>query len=256
LDVKTAYISSIPEDAVEKVRAKQADGARKRAEYFLNGELVGERSFHSSGELEYEHAFRNGVKHGWQYRWDTPGELLSAEPYENGVPHGTAYQWASDGRLLGTYTLEHGTGIDLWWQDWMDGTVDLAEVHYMRNGLSHGFELNGSGTLKVGFGGAFLGIGYGENVSPNPNISKLVLSTQRYRCSMQKITCPTGHSRWRSKNSCLKSKAARYIAMRILLNRSRRKIGKRWHGLLDAILAMNGMRYNDNGRTFTTRTGI
>src|SRR5262249_7219402 len=71
---------------------------------------------------------------------DTPGQLLSAEPYENGVPHGTAYQWASDGRLLGTYTLEHGTGLDLWRQAWEDGRVYLAEVHSIRNGLSHGFE--------------------------------------------------------------------------------------------------------------------
>lgn len=140
MNIKTAYASSIPADATERVRTKLSDGTRKRAEYYVGSERVGERSFYPSGELEYEYAFRDGRRHGWQYRHDEPGKLLSAEPYKNGLPHGTAYQWADDGRLIGSYTMEHGTGIDLWWQDWPEGPVELAEVHYLQDGVPHGFE--------------------------------------------------------------------------------------------------------------------
>lgn len=135
-----AYATSIPEEAIEKVKAKQAGGARKRAEYYLGGERVGERSFDLTGELEYEYSFRNGVKQGWQYRWDSPGELLSAQPYENGLPHGVAYQWGRDGRLIGSYEMAHGTGIDIWFQDWEDGQVELHEVYYEKDGFQHGYE--------------------------------------------------------------------------------------------------------------------
>jgi hypothetical protein len=141
LDHETAYQTSIPPAAEERITHRHPDGTRQRAEYWLDGEQVGLRTFHPTGELEDEYSFRHGVKHGMQYRCDLPGQLGSAEPYENGVPHGTAYQWSYyDGRLIGTYTLEHGTGIDLWRQDWSDGTVTLTEVHSMRNGCSHGWE--------------------------------------------------------------------------------------------------------------------
>jgi antitoxin component YwqK of YwqJK toxin-antitoxin module len=116
------------------------DGVKERAEYWLNGELVGVRQFEERGELDWEASYRAGVKHGMAYRWGPPGQLTSAEPWENGVPHGTAYQWGEDGRVIGTYTLDHGTGIDLWRQDWPDGSVELAEVHYMLDGRPHGFE--------------------------------------------------------------------------------------------------------------------
>jgi antitoxin component YwqK of YwqJK toxin-antitoxin module len=136
----SAYHSSIPEEAREKITARQADGSRRIAEYYLGKERVGVRLFHRDGTLQSEEAFRNGVLHGRTYRWDTPGELLSVEPYEDGVQHGTAYQWGHDGRLIGSYTMEHGTGIDLWRQDRDDGTIDLREVHYYIEGRRHGFE--------------------------------------------------------------------------------------------------------------------
>ena len=138
----SAYVTSIPEEAIEKIKkkAKQADGAILRAEYYLGGERVGERLFDPSGELSCEYAFQNGVKHGWQYRWDSPGELLSAQPYQNGLPHGVAYQWGKDGRLIGSYEMAHGTGIDIWFQDWGEGRVDLHEVYYEKDGVQHGYE--------------------------------------------------------------------------------------------------------------------
>ena len=139
MDRDHAYITSIPPESEERVTDSYPDGARKETEYWINSQRVGLRRFYPSGELEDESAFRDGVRHGVQYRWDMPGKLLSAEPYEHGVPHGTACQWADDGRLVGTYTLVHGTGIDLWWQE-RDGPDYLAEVHNMQNGWPHGFE--------------------------------------------------------------------------------------------------------------------
>lgn len=140
MDRELAYVSCIPQEAQKKVITKCDEEDWERTEYYIGNEMVGIRSFHPCGALELEYAFRNGVKHGWQYRWDHPGLLLSAAPFENGVQHGTAYQWDDDGRLIGSYTMEQGTGLDLWWQDWEDGSVDLQEVHPYVDGLSHGFE--------------------------------------------------------------------------------------------------------------------
>lgn len=151
MDRAVAYVSSISESAREKVIAKYANGAKKRVEYYIGKALVGIRAFHPCGALKGEWSFHNGIKHGWEYRWDTPGELISATPYIEGVEHGTAYQWASDGRLIGSYTMEHGTGIDLWWQDWSDGTADLTEARYYVDGFRHGFawEFFGQGRLSA-----------------------------------------------------------------------------------------------------------
>jgi hypothetical protein len=140
LDRDRAYVACIPPDAEERVVASYPDGTVKQAEYWLNGQHIAARHFDPTGNLEGETPYQNGVIHGIRYRWDEPGKLLSAEPFEHGVPHGTACQWAADGRLLGTYTLDHGTGIDLWWQEWSDGSAHLAEVHYMQDGEPHGFD--------------------------------------------------------------------------------------------------------------------
>lgn len=139
MDRDHAYVTSIPLEAEQRITEFHPDGAPWQAGYWLDGQRVGLRHFYPTGDLEHEHAYRDGVRHGMQYRWHAPGELLSAEPFERGVPHGTAYEWGHEGRLLGSYTLEHGTGIDLWWQEW-DGTVFLAEVHPMQEGQPHGFE--------------------------------------------------------------------------------------------------------------------
>jgi antitoxin component YwqK of YwqJK toxin-antitoxin module len=150
MDRDTAYVSSIPKEAREKVTARYGKIGKKRAKYYIGKELVGIREFFITGEPEYERAFNNGIRHGMHYDWYDPGKLSSCAPYENGVAHGTAYQWGNDGKLIGSYTMERGTGIDLWWQDWSDGSAELAEVHYERDGNSHGFEwwLNSDGTLR------------------------------------------------------------------------------------------------------------
>lgn len=107
----------------------------------LKGRIVGTRSFHETGELEYENPLKNGLPHGIVYRSDVPGELLSAEPFRNGLPHGVARQWSDDGKLIGTYSMKHGTGLDLWWCQYKeDGPHHLAEARYFYEGNRHGFE--------------------------------------------------------------------------------------------------------------------
>ena len=140
MDRDTAYRSCIPAKAEERVVSRHPDGSTERAEYWLDGERVGDRQFDESGVLIGEGSYRAGVPHGMFYRWAPPGELISTEPWENGVPHGTAYQWGREGKLLGTYTLDRGMGIDLWRQERDDGSVALAEVYFMRDGRRHGYE--------------------------------------------------------------------------------------------------------------------
>jgi hypothetical protein len=133
------YRSSIPETATEQVVERYGTGQRKRAEYRLDGAVVGVRSFHGDDTPSYEYGLRDGRPHGMQYRWDLPGVLLSAEPFEDGLPHGTAMQWADDGTLVGTYTMIRGTGLDLWWGGCGDVST-LSEARYLQDGRRHGFE--------------------------------------------------------------------------------------------------------------------
>jgi antitoxin component YwqK of YwqJK toxin-antitoxin module len=135
------YRSSIPKAARERVTATFVSGPQKyKAEYMLNGNVVGIRYFHETGELSNEYPLRNGLTHGIVYRSDKPGKLLSAEPYFSGLPHGTAKQWSDEGKLLGMYTMNHGTGVDLWWQRSPNRAPYLAEARYLQEGKWHGFE--------------------------------------------------------------------------------------------------------------------
>lgn len=133
------YRSSIPKSAKEHIQERYPNQSKKKAEYRLNREVVGVRFFHEDGQPSMEWGVRKGKQHGMMYRWDVPGLLLSAEPYFQGLSHGTAKQWSDEGRLIGTYRMKYGTGIDLWWQDWSEG-IFLHEVHYLKNGMPHGYE--------------------------------------------------------------------------------------------------------------------
>lgn len=136
------YRSSIPKAARERVLANHRMGRKKyRAEYLLNGEVVGVRQFDENGHLEFECPMRNGVAHGMLYDIDD-GIVTFAEPYRNGLAHGTAKQWSHDGKLIGTYTMNHGTGLDLWRVkcNWGNGRVYLSEARYVKEGKWHGFE--------------------------------------------------------------------------------------------------------------------
>src|SRR5258708_21369911 len=135
------YQSPIPENAEVRIIGTYPNGQKQRAEYVLNGQVVGFRFFMETGEIGIETPLRNGVKQGIEYHWYSKGKLDSSQPYVNGLEHGVAKQWSSyDGRLIGTYTMEYGTGIDLWRGEGADGSVYLTEIRYMKDGLRHGFE--------------------------------------------------------------------------------------------------------------------
>ena len=136
------YRSSIPKAARERVTATFVSGPQKyKAEYVLNGKVVGIRHFHETGELAFEQPLKNGLLHGTVYRSDEPGKLTSAEPYRNGLPHGIAKQWSEDGKLIGTYSMKHGTGVDLWWSRYeQDRPPHLTEVRHLHEGKRHGVE--------------------------------------------------------------------------------------------------------------------
>jgi len=136
------YRSSIPKAAKERILATHRTRPQKyKAEYLLDGEIVGVRQFDEDGQLEFERPMKNGVIHGTQYGIDD-GVVTSAEPFRNGLAHGTAKQWSQDGELIGTYTMKHGTGLDLWHarEHWGCGRVYLAEARYVNEGKWHGFE--------------------------------------------------------------------------------------------------------------------
>ena len=86
------YRSSIPKEAKERVLATHRTGPQKfKAEYLLNGEIVGVRQFDENGLLAFERPMKNGNTHGTLYDIDD-GVVTFAEPYRNGVVHGTAKQ--------------------------------------------------------------------------------------------------------------------------------------------------------------------
>jgi hypothetical protein len=135
------YRSSIPKAAHERVVATFLTGPQKyMTRCTLNGELVGIRFFHKTGDLESERPLKNGRLHGNLYFFDTQGQVISAEPFFNGLAHGVAKQFYDD-RLIGTYTMKHGTGLDLWrCLDPNEGFPHLSEARYLKDGKWHGFE--------------------------------------------------------------------------------------------------------------------
>jgi len=141
MTAKPIYRSAIPADAVEYATATPAGLRLSRKDYFRDSELVGSRFYNEEGVLEDERAYRNDLSFGREYVWHPSGAMMSVAPFDgHGRQHGTAYQWAEDGKLLGGYTMVQGTGVDLWWQTWPDGTSELAEVHYYRDNERDGYE--------------------------------------------------------------------------------------------------------------------
>src|SRR5579859_7499405 len=96
------YQTSIPESAEERITETYPDGQKKRAEYLLDGAVIGYRFFDEHGVLGSETPLKSGVIHGTQYWWWDNGKLDSALPYVDGLEHGVARQWSRDGGLVGT----------------------------------------------------------------------------------------------------------------------------------------------------------
>lgn len=144
------YKSSIPKNATEDVVKRYLNGQKEEANYWRNSALVGMRLFSPGGELELEQPLKNGEVHGNRYTW-AGKSLISIEPFANGLPHGTAIQYSIKGHEIGRYTMTKGTGLDLWKGEKQDGSIYLAEAHFIKNGLPHGwewwFDYDGTGTL-------------------------------------------------------------------------------------------------------------
>jgi antitoxin component YwqK of YwqJK toxin-antitoxin module len=103
------YRSSVPKMTQERVvSTHESNGQKKKAEYVLNGEVVGVRWFDKDGEIEAETPLKSGLIHGTQYRFDKHFDgtlrVAFAEPYRSGLAHGTARQWDGE-TLIGAPTL-------------------------------------------------------------------------------------------------------------------------------------------------------
>jgi antitoxin component YwqK of YwqJK toxin-antitoxin module len=113
----------------------------REIECFLNGKVVGRRSYDSDGRLMIETPLKDGKKHGREYIWDFfSGNLESVEPYDDGKLHGLAKQYGRKGNVIGTYRFVHGTGFDIWRLETEDGSIYISEVFTVKNGSLDGFE--------------------------------------------------------------------------------------------------------------------
>jgi antitoxin component YwqK of YwqJK toxin-antitoxin module len=83
------YNTSIPGHAREVVESRHRDGNKKTAAYFVAGENVGFREWFEDGTLFFEYSLRNGLKHGYEYRFHENGSLQAKETYRDGQLHGT-----------------------------------------------------------------------------------------------------------------------------------------------------------------------
>ena len=122
-----------PPAAEERITTRHSDGSKAMAEYLIDGKRVGTRSFDRAGNIEMECGWRDGLRHGTEYRFDEPGKLLSATPYSNGVGAGVAREWADDGRLL-----RHLSHAPRHWDRAVVGRdLDQAPQAISRRGLLH-----------------------------------------------------------------------------------------------------------------------
>ena len=136
------YISSIPVSAICKDAGLPGKRANSRItrNYYVKGELIGKRTFRGKSELlEHECSYKNGLLHGFEYYWHRNGQLNAKILYVEGREHGDAFIWGPRGDLLGTYHMEHGTGLQLWWNEF-DGKAQLTVARQMVEGRQNGFE--------------------------------------------------------------------------------------------------------------------
>jgi antitoxin component YwqK of YwqJK toxin-antitoxin module len=131
-----SHPTPIPAEAHEVVRQTWDNGTKKMAEYFLDGQLVGVRSWNEADQLDMEYGIRDNQRHGLFRTWYDNGQLEEVTCYEHGKEHGTTEQYDATGNLIGTYTMVHGTGLDLWFVE--PGV--LAEERHYQDGERHGYE--------------------------------------------------------------------------------------------------------------------
>jgi antitoxin component YwqK of YwqJK toxin-antitoxin module len=140
--------SDIPQSATEVVLSEYHEGGFNKGlhiyfqvrECILDGQVVGQRSYDSDGNLMKETPLRNGKKHGREYIWDETGALESVEPYVDGKLHGLCKQYNRTGKVIGTYRFVHGTGYDIWRYEREDGSVGISEIFTIKDNALHGYE--------------------------------------------------------------------------------------------------------------------
>ena len=100
---------TIPEDANEKIveltEYQKKRSLSKKATYWLNGKLVGERFLYENGQTAVEHPIKNGMRHGITKGWYPDGRLFEIRPLRKGRLHGVLKQWDNKGNLKTSYWI-------------------------------------------------------------------------------------------------------------------------------------------------------
>jgi len=124
---------TIPKGAEEKIvpltEYQKENNFSKRAEYWLNGELVGERAWYGNGQIAYEQPIKDSMQHGNYKAWYQDGKLRAVCPYRKDRLHGVFKQWSNKGHLEITYWVR---GKDVTRKDYLkelknNATLPLIE---------------------------------------------------------------------------------------------------------------------------------
>jgi antitoxin component YwqK of YwqJK toxin-antitoxin module len=124
------------ENALEEILMSWANGGKKSAYYYDNGEKVGYRWWDEDGHLSMEYQIEHDKMHGSFRTWHDNGTIEHETAYFEGKEHGISMQYDRDGRSIGTYEMKFGTGVDLWYQS--QGII--AEERHYKDGKRDGYE--------------------------------------------------------------------------------------------------------------------
>lgn len=87
----------IPSDAneivVELTDFQKVNGYSKRSEFYVKGELVGEKAWYKNGRLAYDAPVKNGLRHGIHKAWNRDGNLIESRPYRKNRLHGVLIRY-------------------------------------------------------------------------------------------------------------------------------------------------------------------
>jgi hypothetical protein len=81
------------EKQIELTPWQKSNRFSKRAEYWRNGKLIGERAWYENGQIAYEEPFKHGLRHGILREWTKEGRLRSIKYYRKGRLHGPLITW-------------------------------------------------------------------------------------------------------------------------------------------------------------------
>jgi antitoxin component YwqK of YwqJK toxin-antitoxin module len=100
---------NIPDSSEEKLvpltEYQIEDKFSKRAQYYLNGKLVGERAWYENGQIAYQMPIKNHMQHGVYRVWDKDGKLITITPYRKDRVHGVCKQWDEKGVIQESFWI-------------------------------------------------------------------------------------------------------------------------------------------------------